>query len=242
MNQVRKRYKNFKFSWKMTGKVVCFLGFLFIVSFLFNQFKKNPYFNIKEVKIVGATHMSHEEIKQSLLPLVNKGFFIVDVSLIKERLKQFSWVSEASVRRVWPNQIHIQIQEKRPLAYWNHSQLLTTAGEIVTPMPTKALLLSELPHFIGPQGEQMQILNYYARINGILAPLHFKITQLELTPSRSWQLTFNNGIKLNVGEKESLTRISHFVKVYPKIVGARAKEVDSIDLRYPNGLAVRWKT
>jgi cell division septal protein FtsQ len=39
-----------------------------------------------------------------------------------------------------------------------------------------------------------------------------------------------------------LTRLSHFVKVYPKIIGERAAQVEYIDLRYQDGLAIRWKT
>jgi len=38
-----------------------------------------------------------------------------------------------------------------------------------------------------------------------------------------------------------LTHISHFVKVYPKIIGERANQVDYVDLRYSNGLAIHWK-
>lgn len=240
ISQVRKRYKEFKFSWKLTGKIICFIAFLFFISFIFNQFRTVNYFPIKEVKIAGINHIERQEIKQSLLPLVNKGFFIVDVALIKERLMQFSWVADASVRRIWPNKIYIQVQEKLPLARWNKTSLLTTSGEIFT--PARETHPTGLPQFIGPEGEHVQMLNYYIRIHDILTPLHFQIAQLELTPSWSWNLTLTNGMKLNMGYKDSLTRISHFVKVYPKIVGDRASEVAYVDLRYPNGLAVRWKT
>jgi cell division protein FtsQ len=83
---------------------------------------------------------------------------------------------------------------------------------------------------------------YYAKMASVLAPLHFRITRLELTPTMTWSITLDNGMKLNVGHKDILTRLDHFVKVYSKIVGDRVAEVDYIDLRYPNGMAVRWKT
>lgn len=87
----------------------------------------------------------------------------------------------------------------------------------------------------------MQMLNYYHSMNTLLSTLQFKITRLELTPTLSWELTLNNGIKLNMGYKDVLTRIGHFVKVYPKIVGEKSKDIDYVDLRYANGFAVRWK-
>jgi cell division protein FtsQ len=88
----------------------------------------------------------------------------------------------------------------------------------------------------------MFMLKYFNDINRLFAPLHAKISYLELTPYLTWKLRLNNGITMQMGHKDILTRLGHFVKVYPKIVGARAIDVDYIDLRYPNGLAVRWKT
>lgn len=239
ITQVRKHYKDFKVSWKLLLKLFCFMLLLFMMSFLFNQFKISHYFPIKEVKIAGLEHIDHKEVQHVLLPLVKKGFFMVDVGLIKESMMHFSWVSEAYVRRIWPNQVMIQVVEKKPIARWNHTSLLTTSGEIFS--PTQDSSPEELPIFVGPEGNQMQMLNYYHKMMALLAPLQLKITKLELSPAISWHVTLSNGIKLNMGYKDVLTRISHFVKVYPKIVGDRSKDVDYVDLRYTNGLAVRWK-
>lgn len=240
ISHVRQRYKDFKFSWKWIGKIAAFILFVYFVSFIFNHFKTVKYFPIKEVKISGVNYTERQEIRRSLLPLVNKGFFVVDVAMIKERLSHFVWIEEASVQRVWPNRILIQVKEKQPLAYWNNSGLLTTTGEIFTPQ--KETYPNGLPRFLGPEGEHIQMLNYYTDVSAMLAPINFKIAHLELTPFKSWNITLTNGMKLNVGEKDGLTRISHFVKVYPKIIGDRVTEVAYVDLRYPNGLAVRWKT
>lgn len=238
ISQVRKHYKEFKFSWKWVTKLFSFIAFLYLVWFVLEQFKSTHYFPISEVKISGVDH-DRQEMQKILMPLVKKGFFVVDVSQIKERLLQFPWVTEASVRRVWPNTIIIQVSEKKPLARWNRSGLLATSGEIFS--PAKNTYPADLPQFIGPDGEQVQLLKFYNNLTSILAPLHFKISQLELTSTRSWSLILSNGMKLNIGYKDVLTRIGHFVKVYPKIVGERASEVDYIDLRYSNGMAVRWK-
>jgi cell division protein FtsQ len=239
ITQVRKHYKDFKISWKLIAKLLVFALFLSLVSFAFNQIKITHYFPIKEVKIAGLEHVDHQEVQHLLLPLVKKGFFTVDVDLIKERLMHFSWISEAYVRRIWPNQIVIQVIEKKPIARWNDASLLTTSGEIFS--PAQDLSPQKLPVFIGPDGEHMQMLNHYHKITTLLQPLQFKIVKLELTPSLSWQVTLSNGIKLNMGYKDVLTRIGHFVKVYPKIVGNKSSDVEYIDLRYANGFAVRWK-
>lgn len=223
---------------KKAVKVIFFLLFLSSLFIACEKFK--AHFPIKTVKVYGLQHIDQQAMQHALMPLVSKGFFAIDVETIKDRLLKSPWVSQAAVQRVWPDKVLITVQEKTPLASWNDSSVLSTNGELFTP-ETKSYPVS-LPKFVGPEGEQIQMLQYYQKLTGILSPLHFKIARFELTPERVWSLTFDNGIKLTAGYKDILTRMDHFVKVYPKIVGNRDSEVEYVDLRYPNGLAVRWKT
>lgn len=239
ISQVRKCYKEFRFSWKSVINLTCFIAFIFIATYLLNHVKSAQYFPIKEVKIAGVQHVNHDEVQRILLPLVNKGFFSVSVDHIKESLTQFPWVADASVRRAWPNQIIIQVTEKLPVARWNEDKLLSTVGELFS--PARETFPQGLPQFVGPEGEQVSMMENYAQISKVIAPLHFKITRFEFSPAHVWSFTLDNGIKVNIGHKDILTRVNDFVKVYPKIIGNRANEVNSVDLRYSNGLAVRWK-
>jgi cell division protein FtsQ len=85
------------------------------------------------------------------------------------------------------------------------------------------------------------MLQHFKDINRLLQPLHVRILTLELTPYFTWKLRLDNGMMLQLGHKDILTRLAHFVKVYPKIVGSRVADIEYVDLRYPNGVAVRWK-
>ena len=71
--------------------------------------------------------------------------------------------------------------------------------------------------------------------------IQVNIAILELGPYSTWKAVLDNGIVLQIGHKEILTRLYHFVKVYPKMIGMHAKDVEYVDLRYPNGVAVQWK-
>ena len=204
-----------------------------------NQIKLSRYFPIKQVEVFGVNRVDRQEVQALIQPLVNRGFFTINVELIRDRLLQMPWVSNTFVRRAWPDQIKITVIEKMPVARWNEHSLLSEAGELFS--PKQATYPSHLPTFIGPEGKQIEMLQYYNEINRILDPLHARISLLELTPYSTWKVTMNNGISLQLGHKDILTRLGHFVKVYPKIVGSRAAEVDYIDLRYSNGIAVRWK-
>lgn len=214
--------------------VVVLSGVYFI-----NQVYSSPNFPINTVKVYGANHIEHEEVQNLLVPLVNKGFFNVNVEFIRERLLSLPWVADIFVKKEWPDKLEVSIEEKKPVANWNDESLLSENGEVFS--PDIKTYPKQVPKFNGPTGHQMVMLKYFADINHKLAELHVKISYLELTPYFTWKLTLDNGISLQLGHKDILTRLDHFVKVYPKIVGNRAGDVESIDLRYPNGMAVHWK-
>lgn len=209
------------------------------IVFALNQLNLASYFPIKTVKVYGINQVSQQEAHEILLPLVNQGFFAVNVDFIRDRMLQMSWISDLYVRRIWPDKVEVTLVEKKPVARWNEEVLLSERGELF--VPKHYTYPAKLPRFAGPKGQQVFMLQYFNNMNRLLLPLHAKISYLELTPFFTWKLTLNNGITMQIGHKDILTRLNHFVKVYPKIVGTRVNDVDYIDLRYPNGVAVRWK-
>ncbi len=223
-----------------TLKIVSFIIVLILLFLSINTLRQDEFFPIRSVKVFGISHVDHQEIQDKVAPFVSHGFFAVDIESIKDSILQIPWVSEVMVRRIWPDRVIVTVNEKNPVALWNDSGLLSSAGEVFN--PATQTYPANLPHFLGPLGEQILMTNYYEKINNILNPLRSKIIRLELSPALVWTITLDNGIKLNIEHKEILTRLDQFVKVYPKIVGDRVSNVDYIDLRYPNGMAVRWKS
>ncbi len=231
-------HKHIQFLFQL-GKIT-FIGIVVItIVFALNQLNISRYFPIRTVKVYGVNKLDHQEVQSLLTPLVSNGFFTMNVEYIRDRLMQMPWVSELYVRRVWPDQVEVTVVEKQPVARWNDESLLSARGELFTPKDLSTH--ANLPQFTGPNGQQLFMFRYFKDINRLLVPIHAKISSLELTPYFTWKLTLDNGIVMQVGHKDILTRLSHFVRVYPKIVGSREMDVDYIDLRYPNGVAVRWK-
>lgn len=221
-------------------KLVLLSGLIISIFFIFNQFKWSNYFPIKTVRIYGLHRVDQQEVKNLLLPLVDHDFFSINVEYMRDRLLQMPWVADILVRRNWPDQVEVTVVERHAVAKWNGEYLLSEMGDIFSPKPDT--YPRELPEFIGPSGKQMLMLQYFNEMNRVLTPLHAKISYLELTPYLTWKLGLDNGMMLQIGHKDILTRLGHFVKVYPKIIGGRASDVEYVDLRYPNGVAIRWKT
>jgi cell division protein FtsQ len=221
-------------------KVIFLCSFIISCVWMINHFRISKYFPITTVRVYGLNRVEQRDVKQLLMPLLTHGFFGVNVEYIRDRLLQHPWVYDISVRRHWPDQIEVTIFEKKAVAKWNNQILLSETGVLF--IPKVETYPANLPVFSGPSGKQIIMLNYFNKINRILIPLRVKISYLELTPYLTWKLALNNGINLQMGHKDILSRLAQFVSVYPKIVGDHAADVDSVDLRYPNGVAVRWKT
>lgn len=217
------------------------LGFLVLaILFGLNQLPFSRYFPIQTVKVYGVSHLSSTEVQSVLTPMVTHGFFSVNVDAIRDRLMQLPWVADVMVKREWPNGLEVAIVEKKPVARWNETSILSDAGDLFEPANDAAP--APLVDFSGPDGGQVLMLQYFYQIDRTLSPLHVKILSLALTPYMTWKLALDNGVSLQIGHKDILSRLALFVKVYPKIIGDRAAAVDYVDLRYPNGMAVRWKS
>jgi len=220
-------------------KIVIVLAVIASLVYALSRNNFAQYFPIKTVRVYGVARVDQHEVESVVGPLANRGFFTVNVDYIRDRLLQMPWVSNTLVRRYWPDRIDITIVEKNAIAKWNDQSLISDAGEIFA--PEQETFPNHLPVLSGPDGQQMVMLQYYNQINKIFQPLNARIANLELTPFFSWKLILDNGVSVRIGHKDILTRLGHFVKVYPKIIGNHAADVQYIDLRYPNGLAVKWK-
>lgn len=226
-----------KFAWGY--KLASIILFLAAIFMLVSQFKHSHYFGIKKVRVYGVRNIQPEQIKALLMPYMSQNFFSINIDSIKEQLLQFPWSSRITVRKRWPDQLDITIREKKVMAIWNHHALLSDTGELF--LTGQQDIFSTLPQLKGPEGTQLVVSDYFNKINRLFLSLHAKITYLEFTSIATWKLKLDNGMTLQIEHKDILNRLKHFVKIYPKILAKHEKDVDYIDLRYPNGVAVRWK-
>ena len=184
-------------------------------------------------------HLVQSDLKSLIEPYVDTGLFAVHARQLRQRLQAQPWVNQANVRRVWPDGIKIEIVEKKPVAYWGEHSLLTAEGKVFE-LPKNQAKLS-LPALMGPEGQEKQVLQVYENISKILAPVDMNIKELQLSPSLSWSVKLNNGVTVLLGRNEPVHQVERLQKVYRRIVGDREGEVEQLDMRYPRGMAVRWR-
>lgn len=195
---------------------------------------------IKRVKVEGEfRYLDEKDVYNALGGLTSGGFFNVDVRAVKQAAESLQWIDSASVRRLWPDTLKIEITEQVPLARWGKDRVINVRGELFQP-PLKGLSES-LPDFTGPAGTEEKIAKQYQLMSGQLAEIGLAIEELRLTDRRAWDLKLTNGLRLILGRPVSEERLARFVGVYPKVLKEKLEKIESVDLRYTNGFAVRWK-
>lgn len=194
---------------------------------------------LKSVQVEGRfDHVTSEQLKQVVAPLLTGGFFHVDVDAIQAAAGSLPWVKSASVRRVWPDTVKIKVIEQVAFARWGKTALVNEEGVLFTPglktMPDNLPLLS------GPRDSEAQLVQQLVSMNELLQPLGLTIKHMILNQRRSWQLTLDNGIDVVLGRKDSLQRMQRFIQVYPTRLAEEVAHIKHVDMRYNNGFAVRW--
>ncbi len=168
-------------------------------------------------------------------------FFKVDVNEVQNRVQALPWVYSVAVRKHWPNELKVYVVDQKPVALWNGEFFINEFGTAF--QADSSRLESPLPTFFGPEGSELIALENYRNLNEMLEFNALAIDELVLSERYSWQLTLNDGVRLNLGREERIERIQRFMDVYQSIKDKEEdnKLVDYIDLRYDTGVAVGWK-
>lgn len=187
-------------------------------------------------------YVSTPSLRLSALRRVSGSFFTVDLDAVRAGFEAVPWVRRATVRRIWPNRLVVTIEEHRPFALWGDGRLMNTYGELFTANLAEAEEEGELPELSGPAGTQLAVLSRYEELSRWLSPLGLAPRSLALSQRHAWSVRLNDGTQLLLGRDQGLpieARVNRWVKVYPRVVGRFDRPADVIDLRYPNGFAVR---
>ena len=164
-------------------------------------------------------------------------FFTVDLEQTRRDFEQLPWVRKVDVRRHFPWQLDVKLEEQVALARWNGAQLVNTYGEVFD-----AKTDQKLPSLSGPDGSAAEVALRYTRFSQMLSPLGQRVTQLGLSPRGAWQLRLQDGLQVKLGREQMEQRLARFVAVYPYSLETMQQPARYVDLRYHNGFAAYLPT
>lgn len=210
---------------------------------------ESPLFPVREILVRGTLKNAQRADLEQAAKGFGGNFFAVDLATVRARLEQVPWVRRVDVRRVWPDRVEASVEEHVALARWGDDALVNTFGERFSGKSAESL-----PMLAGPAGSESFVAQHYRRFMEILAPIGESVERVVLTPRHAWQLRLASGLTLELGRDSNETveaRLARFAEVFPETLGRLARDASGltprfphVDLRYPNGFALRvagWK-
>ncbi|RIZ67543.1 MAG: cell division protein FtsQ [Methylococcales bacterium] len=201
---------------------------------------KNVSMPIRYVRIEGVfQYLSKSEIQTVLQPIVMAGFFDVDMQEIHTAVSILPWVDTVTVKRVWPDTIDIKVDERKPYARWGETSLITEQGIIFTPKNIE--LFKDKVLVIGPELQQLKVLEIMKGIKTALADHSMKLAEFSVNERGAWKIKLASELEILLGRNEQLKKLQRFLKTLTVLDEEQFLQIERVDLRYPNGYAVSWK-
>ncbi len=192
------------------------------------------------VRVEGALrHLSPVELERAVAIHVEEGFFMVDLVVVRGAVLALPWVRDATVRRVWPDRIHIRVWERQAAARWAGGGLVDVDGHLFG--PSEADQPPGLPVLEGPAGTQATVLGRYRELSEWLRPLGQPIRRVSTNQRHAWQVQLQDGTWLVLGRRPLERALRRFARVFPAVLAQRGARAERVELRYPNGFSVQWR-
>jgi cell division protein FtsQ len=206
---------------------------------------QSTLFPLREIEITTALkHTTRVEIEDATRGL-GGNFFAVSPDELRMTLEKLPWIRRASVRRVWPDRLEVGLEEHTALARWGNDALVNTYGEpfdgLAGPVLSRTPEWAALPLLIGTPGSEREVALRYIRFAAVVVPLGAPVERLVLTQRFAWQLRLAGGLDIMLGRDADLAedRLRRFVGVYEATLKKMSRRHEYVDLRYPNGFALR---
>jgi cell division protein FtsQ len=210
-------------------------AFLLVVGGAVHVLVRQPYFDVREIWVVnGGGYVTYQQVRTIVETDLKGTFFTLHLPAVHRSFEKLPWVRTVNLRRRWPAGLEVTVEVHEPLARWGTSALVNTYGEVF-----HAAYDGRLPVFVGPPGAAKEIAIQYEFFRRNLAAIGAEPVLVQLNERRAWQVKLDNGTTLALGRESIEERLTRYVSLHARTVGALNRRIDYVDLRYANGFAVR---
>ena len=208
---------------------------------------RHPVWAVRGLSVDGEiSHQSavtlRAQLASQMRTVLAPGILALDLQRVREMFESMPWVRQAMVRREFPDRLRVTLQEHEAVAWWGPSgsnRLLSRLGEVFEATPDDG---EGLPELVGPDDQAPLVWDTYLKLQEAFGQLEMGVQTLELNERGSWRAGLDNGalVELGRGETEELLeRVNRFARTLGQLTPHYPGALESVDLRYPNGYALR---
>jgi cell division protein FtsQ len=207
-------------------------------------------FTIRGITVLGDVHHNNVlTIQANVAGKLRGNFFTANLEQIKQAFESVPWIRQARVEREFPNHLRVTLQEHQAAAFWGDDQdarLVNSFGEIFE-VNLDELDDNKLVRLNGPDSQSQEVYEMFQAVAPQFEKLGMKIRLLQLTERGSWRVTLSQGARVELGRgmvSDVMPRVQRLQQTLSKVsqqLGRSAGTMESADLRYDNGYAIRLK-
>ena len=193
---------------------------------------------VESIYLRGSQATSRSDLLETLD--IKKGTPILNVDIKEARLRveSLGWVKSATLVRVLPNAIFLDIKEREALALWQRNRrppvLIDTEGAVI--QKRNLAKYSDLPLVVG-QGAAKNAAVLIERLHEY--PLIFNEVKVAIRVSeRRWNLRLRNNIEIRLPAEKISTALNQLYE-YQNKHSLFDRNIIAVDLRVPDRLIVR---
>ncbi len=180
---------------------------------------------------------SASQVRGAVADEASQGFFAADLEDLRARVEALPWVARAEVSREWPDALLIEIAEHRPVARWNEDRLFSDRGEVFSVSGSEGM--QGLAKLRGPESRDDDVLERWQAMRRRLGSVGRDVAELSVDERGAWVVVLDNDVTLVLGREQVDQRLDRYISAQAALAELE-RPVRRIDMRYTNGLAVRW--
>ena len=202
-----------------------------------HQFSTSLGFRVQEIVVQGRINTQQQDLMKVLQIDRGDPIFSIDLQQTRFRLEKLEWVRRATVVRHLPDLIHIKIEERHPIAIWQHHNQFHLVDEDGTAILTKNHRhYGVLPLVVGEGAPQkspdiLKILIDFPNIGK-------NLQALSRVRERRWNIYLVGGVLVKLSDHS----LKQGLSVLEKLLGEQRLSVNNvkeIDLRTPERYFLR---
>lgn len=210
---------------------------------------ESQYFDIKHLTVTGeVSKRGVEEVQNAVEQVVRDNLIVQALEPVRDSVKHLSWVKDAMVTRVWPDEIRVHVVHHQPFARWEDDRFVSETGIVFIPLEDAVSGSEQMPVISGATRFARQAVGLLKHFVESARAKKCHVDKLSVTSRQSWKvdLTMPKGrtlhIELGRSDNEGVLeeRFDHVVDYYGYVCRELGRCPAVVDARYRNAFAAKW--
>src|SRR6478736_2124631 len=202
-----------------------------------NALANSAGFRITTVAINGRKQLSQDEVLAIGGVNGRSSLLFLDAATVRDKLKANAWIGDATVLKLYPGHLKIDIVERSPFALWQQDGRLSVIaddGAVLEPYVARRFV--SLPLVVG-KGAQTRARDFLALL-ARYPQVHAATKAAVFVGERRWNLRLKDGLDVRLPENDVGNALAALSKL-DKEDKLFSRDIVAVDLRLPDRLTVQ---